>query len=157
MRRFVRRQASKISHTDQALIHGVELRHGEAVYGGEMPLPIPHLGDLSVDVDYELVPEMTTADLIVRIYNQAQDYLGEVRASRDVFRPHNSGERSRARVYLDRLELNPGVYVISVSLEDQRDNFAVAQAQDVGAFQITGPAQSKAIFQPLATWQHLSD
>lgn len=154
VRKFVRKSEGKVENSKLAYIKSVEVRNGAEQEASDA-VEVPYMGELLVDMEYELSPEVADAEVIVKIHNQAQDFIAESRSGLFGFKPKNDGETQKVRIRFDRMELTPGVYALSLVINDKKDNFSIAQANFVADFQVTGYFTSKAISHLSTQWQPL--
>lgn len=108
-------EESIISETGEVVVHEVEIESN----GKKGVQEIKYLEELSIYIDMTINPAIKSISISVVILNQELQNIAQCASSYSKFDLVNLGKRMRVHLNLGKINLNPGVYSLAMSINSE--------------------------------------
>lgn len=143
----------RVSGSGKAIIDRVELESN----GQKGIESINYLDELVVHIDATIDPSVAYPTVTVTVVNQELQNVAQCISSYHGIEIVNSGERMKIILHLGKLNFNPGIYSITMSINSENLGEVLCRYDNVKRFNLVGDFYGYAPIQIVGNWKILND
>jgi len=141
-------EKSVVAGNGKAVIHALEFQNADRQSTGQ----IRYLEDLYIDATVKFHPSVESVYLSFTFLNLEQQVVAACHSQFNGTKILNAGQPLRMTVKFPRVNLNPGVYTLTVSVSDELSQEVLAQHHAVKQLRVTGDFVGWAPVQWMGEW-----
>ncbi|MCK4784394.1 MAG: ABC transporter ATP-binding protein, partial [Desulfobacteraceae bacterium] len=136
-----------ISGSGRGTIHRVKIYSNESEAHSEGLVKVKYLDDLYIEVSFSLAPEIPKAIMNIAFFTRDRRGVAQSYSNNGNFEILNKAHIVTTRVRFSKLQLNPGLYYVSIVIGDDNrgetfiNHYAIKMVQVVGTFIGFAPLQ----------------
>jgi len=146
---------SSISGSGRATIHDIKIFSDPEHECTEEIVKINYLNDLSIELSFTLDPSIHDAVVNIAFFDKEMRGAAQCYSSNCNFEIQNTGNTIRTRVKIPNLQLNPGVYDISIVIVDGKRSETLINYHAAKSFQVNGSFIGYAPVQFQGEWEYV--
>jgi lipopolysaccharide transport system ATP-binding protein len=144
-----------ISGTGRAEVHKTKIYSDNSEESTNGFLKIQYLDNLYIEVSFSLSSEIQKAVMNIAFFSRDERGVAQCYSNICNFEVVNSGDIITTRVKIPKLQLNPGIYSISIVLVDSRRGETLINVHAMKNIQVLGSSMGFAPLQLQGEWQYV--
>jgi lipopolysaccharide transport system ATP-binding protein len=146
---------SSFSGSGKALIHDIKLYSDNGEEAPEGMLKITYLLDLYIEISFSLDSEISKSIMNIGFFTRDMRVFAQCYSKNCDFEIVNNGSVIKTRVKIPKLQFNPGIYFIAITLTDAGRNELLIRQEAAKTIQVAGPFIGHAPIQLQAEWKYV--
>jgi lipopolysaccharide transport system ATP-binding protein len=146
---------ASITGSGRASIHAVKLYSDDTEETGDKLFKIEYLNSLYIEVTFLIDPDISSANMNIAFMDRDIRAAAQCYSINCNFEILNKGKPTTTRVKLPNLQLNPGIYTISIVLTDIRRGETLTNCHMIKEFQVLGSFIGFAPVQFQGEWKYV--
>ncbi len=147
---------TSVSGSGRATIHKIALGLDNKTTSNEGLLKIQYLDDLYIDVTFSLASDIKKATMNIAFMDKDIRGAAQCYSCNCNFEIINSNKHITTRVKIPKLQLNPGIYYISIIITDKKRGETLTNHHMAQQLQVTGSFVGFSPVQFQGEWQYIN-
>ena len=118
-------------------------------------ISVEYLSDLYIEIFFTLQSDIQNAIMNIAFFTRDMRFAAQIYSNNCNFMITNKKEGIKTRIKIPQLQLNPGVYFISINLVDSKRGELFLRKHAIKSFQVIGKFIGNAPVQLQAEWSYL--
>jgi lipopolysaccharide transport system ATP-binding protein len=149
---FFEGEESSVSGSGRAVIHQIELESN----GKKGIESINYLDELSIRMDVTIDSTVKYPSIAVAVLNQELQHVAQCISSFSGYQITNSGERMTVILNLGKINFNPGVYSLAMTVNSENLGEVLCRYDNVKKFRVVGRFYGYAPVQIIGDWKAIN-